>query len=41
MAEIVGLALAAPGVIDVILRGAAAVYDKIDTLRHIDATMAK
>jgi hypothetical protein len=41
MAEIVGLALAAPGVIDVILRFAAMVHDRIDAFKHIDATTAK
>lgn len=42
MAEIiVGATLAAPGVVDVIMRGAAAVYDKIDTFKHMDETMSR
>jgi hypothetical protein len=41
MAEIAGLALAAPGVIDAIQRFAAAIYDRIDAFRHIDTTTAK
>ena len=41
MAEIVGIALAAPGVIDAILRCAKSVYDKIDAFNHTDATTAK
>jgi hypothetical protein len=41
MAEIIGLALAVPGVIDVIVRCAAGVYDKIDTFKHTDETTAR
>ena len=35
----VGVALAAPGLIDVVFRGAIALYEKIETFRKIDETM--
>lgn len=43
MAEIaaVGLMLAVPGVIDLIMRGAANIYDRIETFRDMDGTMAR
>lgn len=39
--EIVGLGLAIPGAIDVIIRGGEKVYQKIDEFRKIDQTMTK
>jgi hypothetical protein len=41
MADIVGIAFAAPGVIDIIIRCAIVVYDKIDAFKHTDETTAK
>jgi hypothetical protein len=38
MAEAAGVALAVPGVIDIIVRGGVAVYEKVDTFRNIDET---
>ncbi|KAK5742820.1 hypothetical protein LTR17_003068 [Elasticomyces elasticus] len=39
--EIAGLALAVPGVIDIIIRGGEVVYEKINTFRTVDKTLAK
>ena len=36
-----GVALAVPGVIDVIIRGGEVVYEKINTFRKVDETMAR
>lgn len=39
--ETVGVAVAVPGVIDVIVRGGEVVYEKIDDFRKIDQTMIR
>jgi hypothetical protein len=39
--EVVGLALAVPGIIDVIFRGAELVYNKIDTFKTVDKTLSR
>jgi hypothetical protein len=39
--EAVTFALAVPGVIDVIVRGGEVVYEKVDTFRKVDQTLAK
>ena len=39
--EFIGVALAVPGVIDVIIRGGEAIYEKIDDFRQIDRGLTK
>ena len=37
----IGVGLAVPGVIDVLVRGGEVVYDKIDAFRKVDRTLTK
>jgi len=37
--EIVGVALAVPGLIDVLIRGGQAIVEKVDTYQTIDETL--